>query len=53
MKQLNFNQIENINGGICAIPGNSQGGHCLPCAALAAMGEGLGPGGITVIICIE
>ena len=43
MKNLNFNQIENLHGGICLIVGSS--GNCLPCAALLQELNALHAGG--------
>lgn len=46
MKNLNYNQMESLQGGLCvSIPGSTMNGQCLPCPAfLAILGGGLAGG---------
>lgn len=50
MKNLNFTQMESLNGGLCVEPLPS--GNCLPCPAILVVGVGNMGGFGERIICI-
>ncbi len=51
MKTIKTTALQALQGGVCIAPQNAQGNICLPCAAIIAMGSGLGPGGASNLIC--